>query len=143
MKAGWIVTLANFAAIAICVYKFGKQRAEKYGSNGYSYGQSMSYILAMMLFAGFISGVGSFIMQNYLAADYYKEVFDAALLSSGIDIDSDAMQQGINLSWSLMRNPIFMVLSGIFSMEIYGGFLGLFASVFLKRRPDLFTDGND
>ena len=39
------------------------------------------------------------------------------------------------------RNPLFAVFSGIFSMLIYGGLLGLLISIFVRRPADPFGGG--
>ena len=46
-----------------------------------------------------------------------------------------------SLGLKLMRNPLFAVFSGIFSMLIYGGLLGLLLSIFVRRPADPFGGG--
>ena len=46
-----------------------------------------------------------------------------------------------SLGLKLMRNPLFAVFSGIFSMLIYGGLLGLLISIFVRRPADPFGGG--
>lgn len=144
LDRSWIVTLLRFAAIAGAAYYFPTQLARRCGDEGLSYGQSMSFILALMLFAGVIDGLSQFFFQNYIAPEYYQQVIDKAMAASGIDPNaSDTMGQAYAMTQRLMRSPIVMVLSGIFSMVIYGGFIGLFASIFVRRPAPPFTNHNE
>ena len=45
-----------------------------------------------------------------------------------------------SLGLKLMRNPLFAVFSGIFSMLIYGGLLGLLISIFVSGVPPIRSE---
>ena len=47
------------------------------------------------------------------------------------------------LTMSMMKNPIVVVLGGIFGMVIYGGLIGLIVSFFAKRPADPFAADRD
>lgn len=141
ISAAWTKSTFEFMAIAITIYYYGKRRAELYGNDGFTYAQSLSYILAMMLFAGVIVGFGQFILQT-AAPEYYQEVMDIAMAKQGVNIDSQALEQSMDLVMKMMKNPIVMVLSGIFGMLIYGLFIGILASIFIKRPANIFTNDN-
>lgn len=139
--AGGMTSLASFAVLAVFIYRFGKDRSLKHGDEGFTFGQSMGYILAMMLFTGIISGFGNFLLQNYIAPDYYQELFEATLLKNPLfDPDSSTMADAMEMARKLMKNPVFLVLSGIIGMTIYGGLIGLLASAFIRKRPDMFAN---
>ncbi len=126
-ERSWIVTLLRFAAIAGAAYYFPGQLARRCGHEGLSYGQSVSYILALMFFAGIIDGLVQFVFHNYLAPAYFQEMMTRTLEIAGID------PAVADMTRTMMNNPVFMVFSGIFSLILYGGFIGLFASIFVRR----------
>lgn len=136
----WAPSIMNFSTIAVCIYVYGKRRAVKCGDEGYSYSASMSYVLAMMLFAGFITGVGGYIMNNFVAPEYYQQVVDTALLNSGMDVDSKEVDMAMGMVKKLTRSAWFTILSSVFNMVIYGTFVGLLASVFIKKEPKPFSE---
>lgn len=43
----------------------------------------------------------------------------------------------------MMGNPLFVVFSGVGTMIIYGGLLGLIVSLFVKRHGDPFAGANN
>lgn len=139
----WATSMFNFAAIAVCVYVYGKKRAIVHGDSGFSYGESMSYILAITLFSGFISGVGSYLMKNHIAPEYYNDILNAAVLRSGIDIDNSEIEKAMGLANKLTRSALFMIFSGLLNMVIYGCFVGLIASIFIKKQPNPFANTKD
>ena len=61
---------------------------------------------------------------------------NAAMAGGGMG-EKEAEMAG-SLGLKLMRNPLFAVFSGIFSMLIYGGLLGLLISIFVRRPADPF-----
>lgn len=140
-----MISLLSFAVLAIFIYKFGKDRSLKQGPKGFTYGQSMGYILAMMLFTGIITGFGNFLLQNYIAPEYYQGLFEEALSRNPFfDPDSPTMGEVLDMSRKMMKSPVFLVFSGIIGMVIYGGIIGLLASAFIRKRPDVFAgDNND
>lgn len=141
---GWVISFLFFATLAVFIYRFSKARALKHGSEGFSFGQSMGYILTMMLFAGIIFGFGNFLLQNYVAPEYYNELFETALLKNPFyDPDSSAAEDMADLMRRLMKSPVFLVFAGIFDMVIYGGGIGLLASAFVRTKPDIFADTGD
>lgn len=140
--AGGGIRLLNFAVLAFFIFIFGRRRSLKYGADGYTFSQSMGYILAMMLFTGLITGLTNYLLYNYVAPEYVMERYEAAFMNNPmINSDSQLGRQYLDAAVSLLRNPLFLVFSGIFGWVIYGGCLGLIASAFIKRKPDIF-DGN-
>lgn len=97
----------------------------------------------MSLFAGVLAGVGQFVLVNWIDPEGFREQFDlmVANMAGGGMGEKEAEMAG-SLGLKLMRNPLFAVFSGIFSMLIYGGLLGLLISIFVVRRPaDPFGGG--
>ena len=66
-------------------------------------------------------------------------VLKMSLFAGGMG-EKEAEMAG-SLGLKLMRNPLFAVFSGIFSMLIYGGLLGLLISIFVRRPADPFGGG--
>lgn len=136
IEAAWFKNILGFFAIVATIYIYGKRRSVLYGDAGFTYGQSISFIITIMLFAGFLYGITCFLMQNHIAPDYYKEAKDIALMEAGIDLDSEVAEFSMRLMKSL---PFFIFLS-ILNMVIYGLFVGLLVSIFIKRPAKIFSD---
>lgn len=142
--AGGMISLATFIILGVFIYRFGRNRAVKYGTEGFTYGQSMGYILSIMLFTGVIYGFGNFLLQNYIASEYYQEIFETALLRNPFfDPDSSNAEDMADMAYSMMKSPVFLVFVGIFAMAVYGGLIGLIASAFIRRKPDIFAGMGD
>lgn len=112
------------------------------GGDGFSYGRSLLFVLKMSLFAGVLAGVGQFVLVNWIDPEGFREQFDlmVANMAGGGMGEKEAEMAG-SLGLKLMRNPLFAVFSGIFSMLIYGGLLGLLISIFVRRPADPFGGG--
>lgn len=134
-----MLSLVNFLILGYFIYYFARKRSLKYGSEGFTYGQSMSYILAMMIFTGFIMGIGNYLLINFIAPEAYEQIFEEALEANPF-YDPDTMD---GLITTIRRNVFINLFSGIFSYVLYGGILGLIASAFIKRKPDIFAENND
>lgn len=138
-KAGFFVALLELGAVGYCIYRFGRQRSGLYdAAAGYSYGQSMGFVLATMLCAGFIYGVGTYFLVNYVAPDYYHEMLEA--VSGGMYGDrADEVMQNTLL---MMKNPFAWVFNITIAMIILGGLIGAVVSAFLKRPPQRPVDND-
>ncbi|MDR2936022.1 MAG: DUF4199 domain-containing protein [Rikenellaceae bacterium] len=108
---------------------------------GFPYGQSMKLVLAIMFFAGIIHGLGEFLLQMVIAPEYFKHLYEEALLNSGqseaVVEQAMAMREKIEV---YLKNPLVMVLSGILTMCFMGGIVGMILSIFLKKKPDVFAE---
>ena len=123
-----ILNAVSFFSFAGFLYFYARRMAAYAGGDGFSYGRSLLFVLKMSLFAGVLAGVGQFVLM-------------VANMAGGGMGEKEAEMAG-SLGLKLMRNPLFAVFSGIFSMLIYGGLLGLLISIFVVRRPaDPFGGG--
>lgn len=139
----WI-PLLEVALVATCLYKFGKQRSELYGSHGFTYGQAVGYVITIMLFAGVIYGVGQYFLVNYVAKDYYDQVVFPAYFDS--TVAEYGYEMAVKVEDLLRRcyaSPVFWCFMGILLMFLYGIIIGLFTSAFVKRNPDIFADNDN
>ena len=131
-----ILNAVSFFSFAGFLYFYARRMDAYAGGDGISYGRSLLFILKMSLFAGVLAGVGQFVLVNWIDPEGFREQFDlmVANMAGGGMGEKEAEMAG-SLGLKLMRNPLFAVFSGIFSMLIYGGLLGLLISIFVVRRP--------
>ena len=121
--ADTIFSLAELVAIVFCLYKLGRWRAMLGDpAQGYSFGQNMGFVMAVMLVAGFISGVG-----EYFQADF----FNSRIMNNASD-DVTANQ----IVSMLIEDPFSRAFYGMLWQIIYGCIIGLFVTPFVTRRPE-------
>ncbi len=136
--------LINFLSIGACVYYFANRRASQFTKTGFGFAQSMGYILAMALFAGFIYGAGSFLMWNYVAVDYYQEIMNLSIANIDPEQFGEQLTEGaVELTRSLTKKPSIMIFAGIFNILTYSCFVGILVSVFVKKLPQQPLDTTD
>ncbi len=132
------VSIVQVVVISWFIYHFGRNVAVRRGDRlGFTYGQAMGFVLAMMLFTGIIFGVGEFFLQSVIDPEYYRDLYEAVLHNS--TADEELIEKALEaraLVDPFLKNPLFMVISGVLSMILYGGFVGLIISAFLKRPAD-------
>lgn len=140
---GGILLIAELLAVGYCIYYFSRLRSQMYGAWGYTYGQSMSYIMVMMLFAGFIYGIGYYFVVNYIAAGYFSTALDQSLEQMRGAFGGLVTDESIENAFQILRSPLYWIFYGIMAMLIYGGLIGLFVSIFVKRDPEQLNNHND
>ncbi len=91
-------------------------------TQGYSFGQNMGFVVAVMLVAGFIYGVG-----EYFQADF----FNSRIMNNASD-DVTANQ----IVSMLIEDPFSRAFYGMLWQIIYGCIVGLFVTPFVTRRPE-------
>lgn len=137
-----IISIASLVATIYLIIYFTRKRVPLYGHYGFSYGQCMDFIVVMGLFAGVMQGAGQVIMANFFFTDYYnvllvetqQQMRDAY---SGM-LKGEQMTQIMEWSRKAMFSPAVVLVSNIYSNVIGKAFLGLFASLAIKRDPDIF-----
>lgn len=141
-----VATLCNalcFFSIAGFLYFYSRRVAALSGSAGFSFGQCFLFTLRMSLFAGVLAGVGQFVLVNWLDPQGFQDQMDltvATLAENGMS--EREVEAAGKLTMSMMKNPIVVVLGGVFGMVLYGGLIGLVVSFFAKRPADPFAEEN-
>ena len=130
------VGVINFCVFAACIYIFTRKRSLGYADYGFTFSQSMGYIVVMMIFTGFVSGIGDYMAINVLSPDYYADKFDDALYDNPfLKVKPELMEESAQMVKALLKNPVYYIFVGISGKIIYGGIIGLFVSSVVKRPP--------
>lgn len=137
--AVWAVNLYYLILIVVAIVVSGRKNMAI--DPKYTYGRSIGFIFAMMMFAGVVSGIGMFLLHAYVAPEYYSELlqstFDKVLLQSGAnDMLIDTLDKAAPMADKMFRNPFYCIFSEVFTLAIKGGFLGFILAIFLSRRTD-------
>ncbi|MCL2561016.1 MAG: DUF4199 domain-containing protein [Rikenellaceae bacterium] len=132
MLTGLSLGLFFWALIVYFIYKYAKQRSMLYSPvEGFTYGQSVGFIMAMLAFAGLIAGTGQYIALSLLSPDFFT-TFYTQLIEISPDLamsDSAFMQRWLN-------SPLVWMMSGVAGMLCIGLFVALIVSAFVRRRPE-------
>lgn len=142
-KLASIVGIISFVALVLLVYAFCRKVASYANpAQGFSYGKGMSFVFAMMLFTGVITGLYSAIVNNFFMTDQIYDqinemmvVYESMLPAEQVDTFYDSMVAS-------MMNPITLILSNTFANLLVGGFVGIFVCSLTIRRPDIFADAS-
>lgn len=142
-KLASIVGIISFVALVLLVYAFCRKVASYANpAQGFSYGKGMSFVFAMMLFTGIITGLYSAIVNNFFMTDQIYDqinemmvVYESMLPAEQVDTFYDTMVAS-------MMNPFTLILSNTFANLLVGGFVGIFVCSLTIRRPDIFADAS-
>lgn len=144
-KMSTMLSLVNIALTIYLLYAYTHRRAVAAGAGGYTYGQSLGFMLAMGIFAGIITGAYQIVAANWLFTEQFEATYEQSLAllaqmgGSGVDID-----QMESLYRTMLFSPLPVLASGVFGSVLTHGFFGLFVAISTKREPDLFdADVND
>ena len=143
----WLFAAALFVYL---LYRFAKQRSMRYSEKeGYSYGQSMSYLLVVSMLTGIIVGVMDNlftravgydrIVAGYVSLiDEYREMVSSA----GVPQSSMAILEQLKTTMRESVQPT--ILNNVFSaLNLYfmlGGAVSLVISAFVKREANPFAE---
>jgi hypothetical protein len=140
----WVYELLQFMVICPLIIFTGKRNAVIAGTEGYSYGRAVGFVLALMMFAGIVYGVGRFLMINFIAPEYYgamnEKAVDAMLLMYSNLPQFDMLLEQKDMLLAAFSNPFYLIFGGILELVLKGGFLGLLLCGFLYTKPDIFAD---
>lgn len=142
----YLTSIVQYAVMVIALNTFCRRRGAELSPDAFTYGQNMSFILSIMIFTGIIVGVVTFIMHQFIAPNYYREVLEMAVEKSAEE-GNIITDQELEATLSIMRRPIIMVFSGMFGMILNGGFIGIFVAIFTRRKAiettETETEQND
>jgi hypothetical protein len=135
--------LVRFVVILAIILISGRQNARLAGPEGYPYGRAMGWILAMMMFAGVVAGVGEFLMANFIARDYYDGLVAAQMeIVLKVYEGTPMLDQAISMTDTFARmmfNPLVLIFGSVLTWVGKGGFLGLIVAAFIKKDRDPFA----
>ena len=142
MKSSGLASFVVFVLLLGGIIFFCRRMRELRGpALGFSYGEVFGFTMGMMLFTGIVCGIGTFFLKVVIAPEYFNEVLEASLWSS--NLSEDMIEQALEMQQSsLMSNPAVHVVSGLLSMCVYGGLIGLIVAAFMKRPADPFAENN-
>lgn len=138
---GGFTGFISFLVFGMLVYAFTKKISSKAEPvMGFGYGRCMSFVVCMMLFTGFVTGIYSSIMNNFVSPDTAMETVDSMMAILQDMIPADQFDAQYRLMRKMMFNPFLLVFSGIFGHVIYGALVGLVTSAFARKNPDIFAE---
>ena len=140
-----VFNLAIFVVTIYLLFYFTRKRAAQFEDEGFTFSQSLGFIVAMALFAGIISGAYQIVASNFLFTEKFEEVLTtsmATLKQTGV-YNADMMESMSGLMRSYIFSPIPVLMSNILSNVLYYGFLGLFISIGTKREPNIFETNDE
>lgn len=132
--------LVNFVTTVYLLFYFTRKRANLFVEEGFTYSQSLGFIVASAMFVGVVCAVYQILASNFLFTEQMEQTLSttiAELQKTGV-YQGDMIKQMASMMRSYMFNPISILWSQILSNVLYLGFLGLFISVGTKREPMLF-----
>lgn len=139
---GFIFNLANFVVTIYLLFYYTRRRSMLYSAEeGFSYTQSLGFIVAMGIFAGIIAGAYQVVASNFLFTEMFEQTVATSLETlkqTGI-YNNEMMDQMSGLMRSYIFSPIPVLISNVVGNMLIFGFYGLFISIGTKREIDIFS----
>ena len=140
---GFITNIANFVVTIYLLFYFTRRRSMLCtAEEGFTYSQSLGFIVAMGIFAGIIAGAYQIVASNFLFSEVFEESLTstiAMLKQSGV-YNNDMVDQMTGMMRSYIFSPSPGLISNVISNVLLFGFYGLFISIGTKREPDIFDE---
>lgn len=123
-----------------CLRRFALRSSR---AEGFSYGRGVGFVVAMMAFAGILSGLYTAIMANFVIREEVIEAVDMMMAQMQDMVPADSFEQTYNLVRASLTNPLLLTLSSVLSNAFLGLLMGLVVSVTTRRQPDIFAEENN
>ena len=144
--AGERVTLAsilNVASVVVTILlAFGLTRkfaTTPSAEEGFSFGRAVGFVVAMMLFAGVISGVYSAVMANFFIREEVLASVDMVMADMQDLLPAEEFESTYQLMRASVVNPLLLTVSSVLSNAFFGLLMGLCLSLLTRRQPDIFA----
>lgn len=142
------VKAVNFLSVFVNIaLLFGLTRrfaAKHTPEEGFSLGRAVGFVVAMMLFAGVISGVYSSVMANYFIKEEVLHSVDEVMAQLQDVYPAEQFDSLYTTMQNAVINPLYLTISSVISNCFTGALVGLFVGFLTRRRPDIFaTPMND
>ena len=141
-SGGFIFNLVNFVVTIYLLFYYTRRRSMLYSAEeGFTYTQSLGFIVAMGIFAGIVAGAYQVVASNFLFPEMFEQTLAtslATLKQTGI-YNNDMMEQMSSLMRSYTFSPIPSLISNVVGNMLIFGFYGLFISIGTKREADIFS----
>ena len=101
-----VISAISFFSVAGFLFAYASRMSRQYGVQGYTFFQSMRFILKMSMFAGVIAGIGMFI-QNRIAPEIIQqqlEVMRDFYIDKGWD--AQLIDQSVSMTFLSERVPL-------------------------------------
>lgn len=142
--AGRWLYFVELAVFVLLIYGFTKRIAVRSEPvEGFPYSRCMGFVIAMMLFAGVISGIYVSVMNNFFNAAGVVELVDAIMLPFQDAFTQEQFDVMYDMMYSSYRNPLILVIASSIAYVIQGGIIGLFTSALAQRKPDMFAASHE
>ncbi len=142
----WVYELLTAAVLLPLIVVTGRRNAAASGAAGWPFGRAWGFVVAMMMFAGVVYGVGRFLLTNFIAPEYYG-VMNETLVAEAMKLYGPSMQAMMAdvspMMGAMMRNPFYLIFQAVVELIFKGGFLGLVLCPIFTRKPDIFADGSN
>lgn len=135
-----LISLVALVAQIWLLARYASRRSALFVKEGFSYAQSLGFIVSMGLFAGVVSGAYEIVASNFLFTETYESNLNniLAVYSQLGTFDNAALDSMSKLYRSMLFSPVPVLLTQVFSLVLSYGFYGLFISIGTKREPALF-----
>ncbi|HOP04761.1 MAG TPA: DUF4199 domain-containing protein [Tenuifilaceae bacterium] len=139
-KPPFWVSLLNYAIIvAVIVYGTIRYRDDSLGGN-ISYGKALGFGVLISLFASIVYGLYFFLLTSVIDKGYMDGVYtmiEETYIEMGMS--DDQIETAMDMV-KKFQNPVFMVLSSVFSFVMMGTVFSLITSIFLKKEAPIFDE---
>ncbi len=137
-----LVWWANLIVFIVLVYAFTRKISRSADrAQGFSYNRCVGFVLAMMLFYGFLTGVYMAIFNNFVVdREIVMRAIDDYMVRMQDMLTGEEFDSYYSIMSSAMFNPLIIVFSSILSSIVKGLIVGLVTSAFVKRDPDIFAE---
>lgn len=142
----WVKILngVRFGLILTLIYGFTRKVSRMHSAEaGFSYARGIGFIMATMIFVGFIMGVYSSIMANFFIKEEALAAIDQTMAMMQDMLPAEMFDQQYEMMKKMVVNPFYLVFISVLGQCFIGIFIALLISVSTKREPNIFANSEE
>jgi hypothetical protein len=132
-KLGYISIVLTIAGIVFAQITYRNKEL----NGAITYGQSLGFGVAIMLFAGIVTALYTLVLYTFIdpsLIDQTKAIQEEAMLAKNLTQDQVDAAMAIT---SKMMTPAIMSIMGLLGSVFSGTIISLITSIFVKKQPNL------
>ncbi|MDR1054849.1 MAG: DUF4199 domain-containing protein [Prevotellaceae bacterium] len=132
-----LLTLLNYAVMIGGVALFTVMYRDKALGGYITYGQAVGFGCVLMIFASFISGVFSYILNLVDPLYMEKQLEIAANKLAQQGYDDYVIEQSMRIN-QIVKRPGIVLISSIIGGALIGTIISLITSIFIQKKKSIF-----
>lgn len=133
------VSFISYVIILVGIIYGTKTYRDNFLKGIMKYSTALATGTLIVIFAGVISGLYSYIFVSYIDPGYFDKIIEQTIITyQEQGLTDEQIESAVSMT-SAMRTPLFFALGSLLGSAVMGFIFSLITSIFLKKEGDSFN----